>query len=198
LFAELHPLTAPHYLASQILWDNRFKGDSFQGCFVTIDGIDFAVESGFNKKWYSHKFNSTAVKYELAVSIKTGDIVAFNGPFRGGQHDLSIFRYHLRRCLEDGEKVIADRGYRGDRKVITPCDMLPNNEEVQAKMSNFRGRHECINGRLTRWKALSDRWRHRLDKHHLAFRSAAVLTQVMHENGRPSYQVGYNGDGGSL
>jgi hypothetical protein len=110
-------------LLPQIRFENRFRGDTFQKCLVTVDGVDFQIEepTPFSTAWYSHKFHGPGLRYELAVSISTGDIVAFNGPFPCGAFpDLKIFRSRLKQELGQGEKVVADRGYKGDTKTCTP------------------------------------------------------------------------------
>lgn len=62
-----------------------------------MDGTDCPIQEPhpFDYKIYSHKLNSPGLKYELAISIQTCDIVWVNGPFRAGQGDNTIF-------VEDG------------------------------------------------------------------------------------------------
>ena len=84
---------------------------------VTVDRTDFRIQEPrpFSPQWYSHKFKSPGVHYEVAVSINGGDIVHINGPFPCGSNpDISIFRDCLIHKLEPGEMVEADRGYRGE------------------------------------------------------------------------------------
>jgi hypothetical protein len=178
-------------------WENRFKGDTGEQCLTYTDGTDFQTNFGFDKKWYSHKFKKPAVKYELTSCIKTGDIVAFNGPFRGGMDDISIFRFGLRKALAPGELVMADKGYSGDTKTFTPDDVEDDDDyededdnPTRIVMKRIGMRHETINSRLKQWQAaLKKVWRHSVAKHHLAFRSIVVLTQLLHENGHPFYDV---------
>ena len=53
---------------------------------MTVDGTDFRINNPkrFDKIWYGHKFNHAAVRYEVAVSIQSGDIVWIHGPFPAG------------------------------------------------------------------------------------------------------------------
>ena len=84
------------------------------GCLVTVNGIDFMIPEPmpFSKAWWSHKFNGPGLRCEIAICIKTGWIVAYNGPFACGVWpDLKIFRFRLKQWLLRGEKVLADRGY---------------------------------------------------------------------------------------
>ena len=72
--------------------------------------------------------------YELGVSIKTGDIVWWNGPFLAKHPDRTIFRSKLKNLLLPGEKVIGDLGYKGETKVITELDA--DNKAHKRAMAN--------------------------------------------------------------
>ena len=139
------------------------------------------------KKWYSHKFKGFAIKYEIASSIHTGHIVHYSGPYRGAVHDLTIFRFCMRKCLNRGEKAIGDRGYRGDRKLVTTY--TANDAQHARAIKLIGARHETINGRICTFESMRQRWRHALDKHHIAFRAVLVLVQISIANGRPVFSV---------
>ena len=95
-------------------------------CCVTVDGTDFRIREPqeFSTRWFSHKFNGPALRYEVAVSINGGDIVHTNGPFPAGAWpDITIFRDELIHKLEEDEMIEADRGYKGEpTKIRTPMD----------------------------------------------------------------------------
>lgn len=182
------------FIGHQIKWENRFQGDTFDRCLVTVDGTHFLICKKYlknskrhNKKWYSHKFNSAGVTYEMAVCIKTGDIVWIHGPFVASTHDITMFRFRLKGMLAAGEKAMGDRGYAGDLKTITPNDATSCHHK--RSMSALRGRHETVNRRFKTFGALQQRFRHDVNKHHLFFRAAAVLIQLGHSNGYSHYDV---------
>ena len=84
------------------------------------------------------------------------------------------------------ERVVADRGYRGDPRVIIPDK---GQDEVQEEeMNTVRARHETVNGRLKNWKSMSTTFRHDKGKHHLVFRAVAVIEQIKFMNGQPPFQ----------
>jgi hypothetical protein len=124
------------------------------------DGIDFKVQKlkqltrRQQRKWYSHKHNDFGIKYEVATCIKTGDIVHYYGPVRASIHDIDLYRIGLRPKLAAGERVIADKGYRGDRKVCTPFDFITNSAQHKRVMQTLGMRHETVNGRFKFWRAL--------------------------------------------
>ena len=64
---------------------------------MSVDGTDCAINESrpFLSKWYSHKLNGPAVRYEVAVSLK-GEIVAVNVPYEDGTNpDIKFFRNGL-------------------------------------------------------------------------------------------------------
>ena len=67
--------------------------------------------SDFAKYFNSHKYKSgSALRYEVATNIQTGDIVWINGPFLPGiYNDIKNFCLALKQKLEKaGEKTEAD------------------------------------------------------------------------------------------
>jgi hypothetical protein len=115
-----------------------------------VDGTDFRVAEPipFTKPlkqlWYTPKFGALGVHYEVAVGIKSGDIVWYNGPFPCGMmQDITIFCSGLKKKLRDIEMIVADCGYCGDEKVVTPYTAL--NRQHRKAMSKARARHETIN-----------------------------------------------------
>lgn len=114
--------------------------------------------------------------------------MSYTGPFECGTWpDLSIFRFKLKRMLSPAEKVVADKGYRGECRVMT--SLQARTVEHHELMNTARARHETVNGRLKAWSILKDVFRHPLDKHHIAFRSVIVIEQIEIENGHPPFQV---------
>ena len=173
---------------------NRFKGDVGQQCLLIIDGTDYRIQEPWpfvkdkNKNWYSHKFKAAAVRYEIGICLKTGDMCWFNGPFPAGIPDLSIFRMNLKHRLGVREKVIVDGGYRGDAKVSLPWDKTVGHYNRKA-MCKARGRHETINGKLKRWGCLRQIFRHDRHKHQIVFRACVTLTQLLLDYSKHSFNV---------
>lgn len=137
--------------------------------------------------WFSHKFKGPGLRYEIAISISTGDIVWANGPFPCGVPDLKIFRQNLRRQLTPGEKVVADQGYKGNTKILTTLDS--KDDDHKKGMSRLRARQETVNARIRTWGCLRQTFRHHRDKHHLVTRAILAMTQVSICNGHPLFQV---------
>lgn len=94
--------------------------------------------------------------------------------------------------LTVGEKVVADCGYRGDDKVLTP-DAFINSAHKKA-MSNAHARNEKINRRLKTWGILKQNLSQQTGQTPRSFRSVLVLEEIAIENGRSPFQVAHMDD----
>ncbi|KAL7564463.1 hypothetical protein ACA910_001557 [Epithemia clementina (nom. ined.)] len=124
---------------------------------VSIDGVNMKTWEQkhptlpVNKKNYSQKYNHGAVKYEIAINVWTGKIVWNHGPYRGGAHDITIFKHGLKDKLADGKMAIADRGYATSDPVLMRKLATPNpadSNELQRFKSRVPARHETLNERI--------------------------------------------------
>ena len=178
----------------QILWENRRRDDMGNDCLVNVDGTDFRIQHA-GRKFYSYKYKASGLRYECATSILNGDLVWISGPWEPGMYnDISIFRKSgIMSLLDEGERVEADDGYRGEAPdtVRCPCAWGTAVEEFEQQEAIARRRHETINKRFKQFGALKQVWRHKLCNHGKAFRVAAVVTQLSIQNGEPLFSVDY-------
>lgn len=157
---------------------------------ITIDGTDMPVQHKWDRRFMSHKFGSNGLKYEIGVCIQSGNIVWINGPFRGGEHDITIARQAVLNALEHDEMCEADGGYKGEPyKIKTPKAASTAEESYMKTIA--RSRHETANKRFKIFEILKKRYRHALEKHSACFRAVAVVTQLSIEYGHPLYEVEY-------
>jgi hypothetical protein len=181
----------------KIVWDRRLNDPNSERFVVTIDGTDFRI---WEKKHptlprdngqCSKKFNHGAVKYEIAISIFTAKVVWISGPFRGGEHDMTILRKGgLLDKIADGKLGVADRGYKGEKaawKLSLPNAYDP--KELNNFKSRSRLRQETFNGRLKFFNVLSETFRHGFEMHHLVFEAVVVTVQYKMDNGSPIFAV---------
>ena len=83
---------------------------------MLVDRTDFKINQpqNFGKKWFSHKFREPGLRYKVALNIQIGNIVWSHGLFLTGAYkDLAIFLHVHAHKLKPGERVEADKGYRG-------------------------------------------------------------------------------------
>ena len=109
-------------LISQIVWENRFKGDKGNDCLVSCDGTDFKTPE-HGPSISSHKIaKKSGLRCEVCICILTGDVAWINGPFACGKHpDMTIFRTSLLSFLGEFERVEADNGHIGEAPRHVKC-----------------------------------------------------------------------------
>jgi hypothetical protein len=161
---------------------------------VSIDCTDVVIRkpTHFWKGWYSYKHNGPGLRYEVAVSLKGGDLVWVHGPFPCGQYtDIDIFRQSLISFLDKDERVEADDGYIGEEPMVckTPGGFYSKSEGIDKERSRIRGRHETANARLKIFGILNQKYRHDIKDHAFVFRAVAVLTQLSIESGEPLFAL---------
>jgi hypothetical protein len=159
---------------------------------VTVDGTDFRIPE-HGKPFYSFKFRKSALRYEVALCILTGDIVWINGPYEAGKwNDLQIFRNSLMSHLAPNERVEADDGYVGEHPHHVKCPKgIGNLPETEYMQQRARNRQETVNKRFKVWGALKQVWRHAIELHGEVFRAIAVITQLTINSGERLFEVGY-------
>ena len=140
-------------------FENRhMDADPNQVCKITVDGTDFWIYKPipFDRKWFSHKINGPAVRYEVGVCIKTGWIVWINGPFPAGKWpDGNIACLSLVHFLDAAGEYYgaADGGYSdGHRFASTPNGL---NDYEQRTKGLARACHETVNRRFKIFGCLS-------------------------------------------
>jgi hypothetical protein len=187
---------------SKVVWPTRWnpnEDDGVETTFIlTVDGIHFRVNEpqhpiySKNAKYYSHKFHSAGLDYEIAMSIFEDRVVWINGPFRAGQNDKAVFKAGLlqkmqeeknRRGLNGLVLGLADHGYKGVAKDILTHHSSHDTEEVREFKSRALSRHENFNGRITSFEVLKQEYRHDLETHPVCFEAVVVICQYHLDNG---------------
>ena len=189
-------------LVLQILLSNRFIGDQMYDCLISVDCVDCKIAEPWpmnkeSKKWYSEKYNCSALRYEIGVSILGGDIVWVNGPFLPGKlNDATIFQFKgLLSHLEENERIEADSGYQHLDPTFVKSKSGVTHKPINEGMRNtVRARHELVNRGIKSFNSIKNVFAAKqITKHQHLFTAAAVLVQVSFELGENNYTVEYNG-----
>jgi hypothetical protein len=129
--------------------------DVLNNCTMTVYGTDFRIPqkeaATKGNAFASHKYaGKSALCYELGVDILAGNLVWIQGPYPAGKYtDIKIFNKALSNFLvEAGERVEADKGYRGHLDKIKCPGNDANPTENREMQGRARARHETLNGRL--------------------------------------------------
>ena len=161
---------------------------------VYDDGVDCRYKTRYDhrgkpdKRFYSHKFKKSALRYEVASCIRSDNIVWISGPHLPGiKTYLVIFREGLKHMLEEGEHVEADAIYAAEAPQyvkVRDHHVTAGLDEDRKKMRGRAARrHENVNRRLKVFKSLEVVFRHSAEKHSMCFRTSAILIQLSFENG---------------
>jgi DDE superfamily endonuclease len=178
----------------QISWNGNDNDDNIgiASWLLSVDGTHCRVQeprSIPDKDWYSHKHHKPCVSYELGVHLFENRLVWINGPFKGGEPDVVIFRKPngLRDRLPDNGMVIGDKGYSGENAVSAPNRL--DERHVKQFKKRARARHECFNGRIKGFAVLSDRYRHSLESHKVVFEAVCIICQYSMQHGNPLFDI---------
>jgi hypothetical protein len=188
----------------KIVWDPALDETNTAVFGLSVDGTDFRMweqkhpDLPRDPGQCSIKFKHSAAKYEIALSVFRAKCVHIAGPFRGGCHDLDMFRAEgglkekLKRNKKNKKRTLSDRGYRTTRVDEQGMFSYPDNMDSKA-LGNFKSRgrlrQETFNGRLKFFRSLSDTFRHGFDKHKFVFEAIVVIVQYQMDNGSEIYAV---------
>jgi hypothetical protein len=117
-------------------------------------------------------------------------MVWVHGPFPCGVWpEIKIAQLALVNVMDDGEKIVADGGYKGEQCFVTPNGL---NNFDQQKKSDVRAHHEPVNARLKKWGTLKNTFHHHPKKHAAVFHAAANICQLEIMMGEPLFDVDYD------
>lgn len=151
-------------------------------CFRWRNRLWIIEQTPFSPMWYSHKFKAPGLRYEVSVSISTGQIVWANGPYPcGGYPDINIFNDDLVKHLDENERLLFDKGYIGLRCVHNL------GQQYNSLSGTLLVRHETVNRRLKHFNVLGSRLRHVIELHSICFHSVLNLTELMLEHSDPLF-----------
>ena len=176
-----------------ILFDRRLLKDKKNNCLLTVDGTDYDIAE-LVRTFYSHKIQYSALRYEVALSILTGDICWISGPYEAGSWpDIKVFRDSLMSHLEKGERAEADDDYIGEHPQWVKCPKgFANLEETEYIQQRCRNCQETVNKRLKQFGVLKQKYRYDLRLYGDVVRACAVLTQFAIDDGDKLFACGYN------
>ena len=126
---------------------------------MAIDRLYFSIckPFPFSKKWYSHKFEGPALTYEIAVAIRSGDIVWAYGGYLASKYpdDVMACKAFMNVIDRDlNEHVIADDKY--SHLPFFVCPVKDSFTKRDLMIRRILARHENVNSRVRRFRILRD------------------------------------------
>lgn len=185
--------------ASKIVWPEKWNSDpNSKDCpifLVSVDGIHTQIFEPMNgtysknPKYYSHKFNQSALAYEIAISLWTNQVVWVNGPFPAGKPDREIFQEGLLQMIPKGKKVIADAAYLSQEMPMLRISNKTDSKEVALMKRRGKARQESFNAKVKKFKAMAETFRHGESKRPICFEAIVVICQYQIERSAPLFDI---------
>jgi len=142
------------------------------------------VDNAVQKLFYSGKHKRHCVKYECGVR-RDGLICWINGPHQGAKADVTVYReQRMEDHLDLGERILGDKGYFGEKRIITPRKKRPGKELTTEELafngivSSHRIEVEHTFGKIKVFRALSSPWRQALKRHKKVFFILCEITNL--------------------
>jgi hypothetical protein len=157
----------------------------------SVDGVHFLIKEPRktpSSKWYSHKFHSPGLAYEIAVATRENQICWTNGPFPASVHNVTIYRDALMLVVPPGCYGIGDSGYAGEPDTLTMIRPGDSTAVKQFKEA-ARARQENVNGRIKEFAIIDKHWVYDWQKHEIVFKALVVMIQYDLETTRPLFSV---------
>jgi transposase len=124
------------------------------------------------------------IKYEIGLSFGCPRVIWLSGPYKNS-HDATIVNTStLKEKLQEGERVIADKSYRGSPKTfICPITSekwtLPREDQTRNYMIySARNAVERVISRIKNWGFLKTQWRYSIELHALCMKVACKLVNL--------------------
>lgn len=168
----------------QIQWEAREQTDFGSCCLDSTVCLIGTPDPTEQHRYYSVKHADHCLKYTIAVHPKTGLIVWISKAYPGSVPDITIARQDFLPLLRQGERVFADKGYRGEEAFITPFvgpeeNLSEEEKEWNRLHTKLHWTHmERINGRLKVWKWLEHRGRYNHEKHERGVHAIARIVNI--------------------
>jgi hypothetical protein len=135
------------------------------------------------------------LKYEVAISEKSGLPIHFSGPFVGSAADITNFRECLKhKMIAKNYFGLADGTYQGESELLTVpprgfCHETPEQREACKPLARRRGKVENLFIRMKLFHILKNIFRHNIVDHFDVFNCVLCIVKIDMEKGRPLWKV---------
>ncbi len=138
--------------------------------------------------FYSGKKKRHTLKYEMAISLETYQIIWVGGGIGGNLfHDLPLARLGILRALTGVNSLflylLGDKAYAGEDAIITPVKgptaaLSQQEQQYNNNLSRLRIAVENVFGRFTHLACMTSPWRGSLAEHTVVFHVIAEMVNI--------------------
>jgi len=159
----------------------------FEDIMLVVDGTERPIERPEDdenqRDFYSGKKKTHTVKNQIIVDIFRGFILDFTPAITGCTHDSTIFKCWLHDNsyrLLPSEIILADKGYQGNIRIFSPFKDTTDTveQEINFRINKVRVIVENSIGRLKKFRAVKEEWRHELGHLNEVFSVCCKLTNM--------------------
>ena len=143
---------------------------------IVLDGTECSInrpDARIQRIFYTGKSKQHCIKYEVGVHPHTGHLVWVGGPVPGSVHDLTLTRMAgLLHEIRDDEFILADKGYIGEFKIITPFRgryLMEVQRVINYWLGSVRWLVEHVLLRIKTFRCANEKWRHWRNLHRIVF-----------------------------
>ncbi|KAJ3329049.1 hypothetical protein HDU76_008741, partial [Blyttiomyces sp. JEL0837] len=166
-----------------ISFDDRTVNWPHKQPSIYIDGVDFLIreEHPFNRHLFSSKMKHAALRFIVGTAPNTSAIVCLTGGVPcGAWPDLKLAQATILKDLPKGEMAAADKGFRGDPRVMTYIDGATTDAEKRhnQNIKNMKARHDTVNKRLKDFRILQDMSRTSIERYRMFVLAVAQVVNI--------------------
>mmetsp|Transcript_12008 Transcript_12008/g.19841 ORF Transcript_12008/g.19841 Transcript_12008/m.19841 type:complete len:438 (-) Transcript_12008:41-1354(-) len=197
----INPVLEDYIAKFASLKEGKIRLDRFNDETIIVFSIDachFMVDEMAldpSTRWYDFKKGGAGLKYEVALSIHTNEIMWIRGPLEASIHDISMFRGYTTKdkkknkvdkdafinYVPAGKKGVGDSGYSGEpNKIVTT--RKGQSVEMKRWLGRVKSRQETFFSRMKSFNIMKNRFRHgkrgtkdKMIRHKNCFESVVVL-----------------------
>ncbi|KYQ96765.1 hypothetical protein DLAC_04063 [Tieghemostelium lacteum] len=168
---------------------DRTSSSAENGFFITVVGSTTCPLKTKQDILYNSDQKIYGLKYEICVAIDNGKIFSVYGPKDGSAIDLTVCREHLLKLqLKNGERIIGDNGYAGEKNILTPHKKIKGQTQTDIQylenkyIKNYGLIVENVFGKLKQFACLRLPWNLGYSKHASAFSLLVFLHNLAIQN----------------
>lgn len=128
--------------------------------FVTLKSMDCPIQRPMDsgrQRYFSSRINGPAMRYEIGLSLRTGQIVWVNGGYPCGEvDDLTLAKKAYVQAVQEGEKTMAGNAYTDSPYFIVP----KSHPRLAEQFQMAEELHNTVQNAFRQWAVLRTSFRH--------------------------------------
>lgn len=131
--------------------------------------------------FYEHRLHKCTIKYETGICLDTERQCWVSGGWPGSFNDLTIARTSgILDLLDAAEKILADKGYVGDERILSPFrpTVYRWQKQFNDEIKRYRQVVERLHGRIKDFACLRIPFRHPIPLHSRCYYAVCNIVAI--------------------